>query len=52
MLTNLQQKLRRKTYFFHNPPKGKMYTITNIVKKGKTNQEFLNFWVVILPVIY
>ena len=52
MKHNLQQKLRRKTYFFHNPSKGKMYTITNIVKKGKTILEFFHFWVVILPVLY
>jgi len=37
---NLQQKFIRETYFFHNPQKEKMYTITKIVKKTKTISEF------------
>ena len=52
MRRNLQQKLNGETYFFHNLSKEKMYTITNIVKKGKTFLEFLNFWVVISSVLY
>ena len=48
----LQQKFKPKTYFFHNPTKRKMYTITKVVKKGKTFLEFFKFWVVILSVLY